>query len=76
MAQFVVLTINDNDVPALGVAAVARVYRGDHADEATAVAAAAEKLGCNSGDRLWATGAGGLTRYTNTTTISRAVAAG
>lgn len=76
MAQFIILTTNKNDVPALGETTAAMCYRGDHADEATAVKAAADALGLGNGDRLWAVSAGAATRYTNTTSVSRNVAAG
>lgn len=76
MAQFIVMTVKNNDVPALGELATARIYRGDHADEAAAVAAAAGVLTLDTGQRLWAVSAASLTRYVTTTTISRSVAAG
>jgi hypothetical protein len=63
MAQYFVLTTTD--VPALGATGGGvAVYRGDHADEATAVAAAAAALAVMVGGKLWACTAGSLTSYT------------
>ena len=73
MAQFVVLVIKNNDVPAPGEAGIARVYRGDHAGEAEAVDAAADVFTVRTGERLWAAPAGGLTRYVATETTTRSV---
>jgi hypothetical protein len=76
MPQFLVLTLEGEDVPALGGTKSAVAYRGDHADEDDAVIAAAAALDVPSGKRLWAVPAGQLTRYMNTTTVTHTVATG
>lgn len=61
MAQFAVFLVQD--VPPVGTTQHAQVYRGDHADESTAVAAAAAALGLSQNVKVWACAIGSLTAY-------------
>jgi hypothetical protein len=75
MPQYLVITIEGDDVPADGGSGHAVVYRGTHADEAEAVNAAADVINVPDGKRLWCVPASALTRYRNTTTVQRSSAA-
>jgi len=72
MSQFVILAVNA--VPALGTTTHAAVYRGDHADEATAVAAGAAALGVVQNMKVWAVAVAALTAYTVDVTNDRVIA--
>jgi asparagine synthetase B (glutamine-hydrolysing) len=61
MAQFAVFFVQE--VPPVGTTTHAVVYRGDHVDEAAAVAAAATALGLSNNTKVWAVPAGSLTAY-------------
>ena len=74
MAQFLVITIEGDDVPPIGGTGHAVVYRGDHTDAATAVIAASEALNVQSGKRLWAIPAAAASRFRNTTTVEHTAA--
>jgi len=60
MAQVVVIAVEE--VPALGKATPARVYRGDHANAAEAIDAAILELGVNSTTKMWAAQASSFNR--------------
>lgn len=61
MAQFAVFFVQS--VPAVGTTTHAVVYRGDHVDEAAAVAAAAIALDLAHNSKAWSVPAGSLTSY-------------
>jgi hypothetical protein len=63
VAQFIVLQVSNSDVPSLGQAGSADVYRGDHLTEQEAVNAAALVLRTGVGRRLWVVPGTALTRY-------------
>lgn len=71
MAQFVVFAVTT--VPAVGAMTHALVYRGDHADEAAAVAAGSLALSINQDMKVWACPVGSLTAYNIDVTSSRVV---
>lgn len=68
MAAYVVIA--PLDIPALGENVQGMIYRGDHPDEASAVAAAAAALRLPTGRRCWAFLQTAATRYTVTQTSS------
>jgi hypothetical protein len=72
MAQFAVFVVHS--VPAVGTTAHALVYRGDHADEAAAVTAAAEALALVHAMKVWAVPVSALTAYRIDVTSNRSVA--
>jgi len=73
MAQFAVFVVQS--VPPVGSTTHSLVYRGDHADEPAAVAAAATALGLAATMKVWATPVSALTSYRIDVTSSRAVTA-
>lgn len=72
MAQFAIFAVNA--VPDVGTTTHAMVYRGEHADEAAAVAAGAAALGVSQNMKVWAVSAGSLTAYTVDVTNNRVIA--
>jgi hypothetical protein len=72
MAQYAIFAVNA--IPAVGTTTHAAVYRGDHADEAAAVAAGAIALGLSQPMHCWAVATSALTAYTVDVTNDRIVA--
>ena len=73
MAQYAVFFVKT--IPALGTTTHTLAYRGDHADEAAAVAAAASQLFLKEDHKVWACPIASLTSYTVDATTNRVVTA-